>query len=230
METIRGAKDGDTDKTFFMYEATVDLKIPVARLEVSNIKHKKEVESVKCEYATLTIDGVYMDNIRPTGTGDLTDYKFPGDNGGTASGTDAILFDAIPAEGNANNFMDYDLSWPAADEDGKAQVFAYNFYAPETGDDTSVNPIFKIYFKTATPSNTGEIMATPRYAKIVNYKSEVNGAPIVLLAGHVYRITDVQLEDKNISGGEGGDELWGVTVTVREAAWQVETTYADWAE
>ena len=49
-----------------------------------------------------------MDNIRPTGTGDLTDYKFPGDNGGTASGTDAILFDAIPAEGNANNFMDYD--------------------------------------------------------------------------------------------------------------------------
>ena len=114
--------------------------------------------------------------------------------------------------------MDYDLSWPAADEDGKAQVFAYNFYAPETGDDTSVNPIFKIYFKTATPSNTGEIMATPRYAKIVNYKSEVNGAPIVLLAGHVYRITDVQLEDKNISGGEGGDELWGVTVTVREAA------------
>lgn len=213
-----------------MYEATVDLKIPVARLEVSNIKHKKEVESVKCEYATLTIDGVYMDNIRPTGTGDLTDYKFPGDNGGTASGTDAILFDAIPAEGNANNFMDYDLSWPAADEDGKAQVFAYNFYAPETGDDTSVNPIFKIYFKTATPSNTGEIMATPRYAKIVNYKSEVNGDPIVLLAGHVYRITDVQLEDKNISGGEGGDELWGVTVTVREAAWQVETTYADWAE
>ena len=69
-------------------------------------------------------------------------------------------------------------------------MFAYNFYAPETGDDTSVNPIFKIYFKTATPSNTGEIMATPRYAKIVNYKSEVNGAPIVLLAGHVYRITD----------------------------------------
>ena len=47
---------------------------------------------------------------------------------------------------------------------------------------------------------------------------------------NVYRITDVQLEDKNISGGEGGDELWGVTVTVREAAWQVETTYADWAE
>lgn len=52
-------------------------------------------------------------------------------------------------------------------------------------------------------------MATPRYAKIVNYKSEVNGAPIVLLAGHVYRITDVQLEDKNISGGEGGDGAVG---------------------
>lgn len=138
-----------------MYEATVDLKIPVARLEVSNIKHKKEVESVKCEYATLTIDGVYMDNIRPTGTGDLTDYKFPGDNGGTASGTDAILFDAIPAEGNANNFMDYDLSWPAADEDGKAQVFAYNFYAPETGDDTSVNPIFKILFQDGNTEQHG---------------------------------------------------------------------------
>lgn len=29
---------------------------------------------------------------------------------------------------------------------------------------------------------------------------------------------------------KGDDELWGVTVTVREAAWQVETTYADWAE
>ena len=73
-------------------------------------------------------------------------------------------------------------------------------------------------------------MATPRYTNRIDIHLEVNGAPIVLLAGHVYRITDVQLEDKNISGGEGGDELWGVTVTVREAAWQVETTYADWAE
>lgn len=224
-----GAKEGDENRKYFMYEADVTLKIPVARLEVSNIRHKQESLPTVCEYQTLTIDGVYMDNIRPTGIDALTDYYFPSDNGATKTGVSGSpLYDEIlPGSNKANDFMNYTLSWP-----GENQVFAYNFYAPESAGDLDpavVNPNFKIYFATATASNQNETKVQPRYAKIVNYKSAESGTPIVLLAGHVYRITDVQLEDKNIIGGEGGDEQWGVTVTVTEAAWQVQTIYADWA-
>lgn len=227
-----GATTGDDQKVFYMYEATVDLTIPVARLEVSKIHHVNHVTDVpptSCEYSKLTIAGVYMDNIQEYQDGDYIDYKFPGDNGTTATEFAAILSDKIDGEEDVRDFLNPNLSWPT----DAAKVFAYNFYAPATDDDienpATVNPSFKIYFDAAKEADNTPVKRSPRYAKIVNYHNG-DGKPMVLLAGHVYRITNVELKDENIIGHEGGEEQWGVTVTVTEAAWTVETIEADWAQ
>lgn len=57
-----------------------------------------------------------------------------------------------------------------------------------------------------------------------------SGNSIILQNGHIYRIVDATLDDKNIIGDEGGNTLVGVEVTVKEAEWTVETIEADWAE
>lgn len=231
-----GAVAGDQNKKYEMYEASVTLKIPVARLEVSGISHKAHTgegdPTDVCEYTALTIDGVYLDNIKADGDAALGDYRFSSDTGSgtTATGANAILSEAISAENGANNFMNYDLKWPALVEgDGAQQAYGFNFYAPAEGEIATVagNPVFKIYFASAT--GNGIEKSSPRYAMITKYKSTA-GSEIILRAGHVYRITNAELEDKNIIGDEGGNTLYGVTVTVTEAEWSVQTINADWAE
>ena len=236
-----GATSSDNGKKYEMYKATVTLAIPVARLEVDGIMHvQTHITTPKdCKYATLTIDGVYMDNIMANGAGvtiatSRVDYKFPGDTGETASGADAILSDAIdPSESFLQN-----KSWPAAE----GQVFAYNFYAPTTAQaaqfttqaqKNAINPQFKVYFKSATGKGNNEI-AAPRYAMITKYRAKGSANPddegIVLEAGKIYRIVDAVLDDENIIGDEGGNTQFGVNVVVEEAVWEVVEIKADWAE
>ena len=205
-----------------MYTATVEMEIPVARLEVSGIKHivTGKHESDDCKFATLSIDGVYLDNVKPTGAGVLTDYLF---EEGAGTGVVAILKDAVDAE--HNNFMLADAVWPADD-----QVYAYNFYAPAEDDAEATaasNPAFKIYFKNATGRD--EPVSAPRYAVIENYM-DIEGNPVVMKAGHIYRVVGGELTDENITGDEGGETLYGITVTVVEATWQAVDLTADWAE
>ncbi len=215
-------QEADKNKKFQMYTATVEMEIPVARLEVSGIKHivTGKHESDDCKFATLSIDGVYLDNVKPTGAGVLTDYLF---EEGAGTGVVAILKDAVDAE--HNDFMLADAVWPADD-----QVYAYNFYAPAEDDAEATaasNPAFKIYFKNATGSD--EPVSAPRYAVIENYM-DIEGNPVVMKAGHIYRVVGGELTDENITGDEGGETLYGITVTVVEATWQAVDLTADWAE
>lgn len=67
----QGANEGDQNKVYQLYNAKVTMAIPVARLEVSGITHKShpQQEGGKdvCEYKTLTVKGVYMDNLYTKG-------------------------------------------------------------------------------------------------------------------------------------------------------------------
>lgn len=229
---IGAAADGsDDDKTYQLYTATVNLKIPVARLEVSGIKHAHTLPNANCQYSVLTIDGVYLDNVKAADGEERGNYQF--NNEGTGTGAKAILRDDIVP----GNFLDGSI-WPAAVEDVD-QAYAFNFYGPTAdeistaGDDQekkqALNPKFKIYFANATAAAGQDPVLEPRYAMITNYKDKA-GNSIILQNGHIYRITDVTLEDKNIIGDEGGNTLVGVEVTVVEAEWTVETIEADWAE
>lgn len=257
-----GATAGDEGKQYEMFTATVNLTIPVARLEVSGITHVQshigaDGTTDDCKYATLTIDGVYMDNVLAKGalsvaqaketedddedilTAERTGYRFPGDVSASASGDDAILNEVIPSE----SFLQLGKTWPAAVGE-VAQAYGFNFYAPTTAEaatmsDASqeqinaINPQFKVFFKNATGKGTNNI-AAPRYAMITKYRSSTSTNPddkgIILEAGKVYRITSAVLDDENIIGTEDGSDLYGVNVTVEEAVWTVENINANWAK
>ncbi|MBS4765993.1 hypothetical protein KG007_07205 [Alistipes sp. kh20] len=216
--TQTGASSGDENKTYQMYEASIQMSIPVARLEVSGITHvtHPDEEEDECKYSALTINGVYMDGLKATGgaTG-LTDYCWDGTSN-TGTGATAILKDVINGT-NGDNFLESG-TWPAEDK-----TFAYNFY---TG---AGNPKFKIYFGHAEAAEGADPVLSPRYAMIEQYTDQ-NGDPVTMQAGRIYRITKAELKDKHILGDEGGETVYGVTVTVTEATWTVVDINADWKE
>jgi len=216
--TQTGASSGDENKTYQMYEASIQMSIPVARLEVSGITHvtHPDEEEDECKYSALTINGVYMDGLKATGgaTG-LTDYCWDGTSN-TGTGVKAILKDVINGT-NGDNFLESG-TWPA-----EGKTFAYNFY---TG---ASNPTFKIYFGHAEAAEGADPVLSPRYAMIEQYTDQ-NGDPVTMQAGRIYRITKAELKDKHILGDEGGETVYGVTVTVTEATWTVVDIDADWKE
>lgn len=230
-----GANSGDENKTYQLYTASVTLAIPVARLEVSGIQHITDTHATgDCAYKTLKIAGVYLDNVYAEGTGVTyangafpcasgtpADYSYDGTNA-TGTGDLAILQDAA----TETDFLTPNQTWP--ETAGKA--YAYYFYGADGAENL---PIFKIYFNQSEANSTDHPLPAPRYAMITSYKqtAENGGAQITKFEpGHIYRITSAKLTDENIIGDEGGNTLYGVEVTVEEAAWTVETIDAEWAK
>lgn len=218
--TEQGAGEGDDSKVYEMYEASVTMAIPVARLEVSNIKHVEhagEPDDV-CEYTNLIANGAYLDGYTlqgsrfsattfPASTGEPKDFRYDGEHG---TGDESDLKDLLgTAEAGLSFMSGQTLAGP----------FTYNFYANGT------NPVFKLYFGTAEGTNIIE----PRYAMVTKYK-DTEGNEVTFQNGHIYRILSATLYDKNIIGDEGGNTLFGVEVTVEEATWTLHTIEAEWAE
>ena len=228
-----GAEAGDKDKTYQMYTATVKLAIPVARLEVGGIKHVAHTGEGddNCKYQTLSIAGVYLDNVVPNGagvkyqdgvftnaSGTAVDYSFDGTHG---TGDEAILKDAINEENK--NFLASGTQWPTVE----GQVFGYNFF----GCEAAKMPKFKIYFNESVSANPDSPLPAPRYAMITKYKNADGTEDLNQFEpGKIYRITGAFLDDKNIIGDEGGNTTYGVTVTVEEAQWTPVNITAEWQE
>lgn len=230
-----GAQAGDDQKNFDMYEATISLQIPVARLEVSGLKHVEHQSSATCKFEDLKICGVYLDNVRPGDGGTPTNYKYPGDTNG-GSENDALLFDPINGGLTGGDSFTSTGSWPT-DANKTNPVFAYNFYAPAANDATitsvdknlsiAQNPHFKVVF-SYTDNSTGTATTKYRYAMITAYKE--NGDYIVMRKGHIYKITSAQISDDAIIPDEEGNTTYGVEVTIVEAAWGVHTITGEWVE
>ncbi|WP_304195521.1 hypothetical protein [Phocaeicola plebeius] len=215
---------GGVSKDYEMYKATVEMKIPVARLEVSGICHKKHVGEPDdvCEYKKLTINGIYLDKIYATkGAKSVTDYHYPE----VKDAEDATLIPApilwTEITEHNSNFMNQDVKWPAVAGEGEnQQVYAFNFFP-------GAMPILKIYFAEAESSDPTIIKSKPRYAVIKSYNGKES---FNFEAGKIYRLTDVTLSDKNILGDEEGNNLYGVDVTVKEATWSVTGVTGEWIE
>lgn len=231
-----GANSGDENKTYQLYTASVKLAIPVARLEVSGIQHITDTHAAtSCAYKTLKIAGVYLDNVYAEGTGVTyangafpcasgtpTDYSYDGTDA-TGTGAAAILKDAA----TVTDFLTANQTWP--EDAGKA--YAYYFYGADGAENL---PKFKIYFNQSEAKDASYPLPAPRYAMITKYTKANEGGGTTEITkfepGHIYRITSAKLTDENIIGDEGGNTLYGVVVTVTEAAWTVETIGAEWAK
>ena len=227
--TEEGAVEGNQNKTYQLYTASVNMAIPVARLEVSGIIHVDDEEAT-CEYTTLTIAGAYMDNLYTQGgTYSENDDRYSaatgpqdycwdvnGDDEGNSLGTgiDAVLKDAISGTESERSFLTG--TWPAGGD-----AFAYNFYAG------TENPVFKIYFDTSVGADSSNPKPAPRFAMVKQY-IDAEGSEVTFENGKIYRITKAELADGNIIGVEGGNTLYGVVVTVTEATWSIVDIDAVW--
>ena len=218
-ENENANNDGsDVNKNYTIYTATVNLEIPVARLEVSGITHVDH-SGAACKFKDLKITGVYMDNIRMTSDDACGNYRFPGDQVGGAE-DESPLSEAIdPAESFVAG-----TTWPHDVASVTTPVFGYNFYSTEAGS-TTENPSFKIRFTYSDDAGTASQQV--RYAYITKYMKD--GAEIALKNGHIYRITSATITDDNLVPGEDGEDLYAVTVTVVEATWTVDVITAEWA-
>lgn len=211
------------------YQANVTMAIPVARLEIGNIKLKTGED----DFSTLTVGGVYMDDLRNRGglynsaTGyfecqaaSLKEYQFGANEDQYGLGEEAVLKNSVTADFKTATI-------PATG------YYAYNFYGATPGSsDISKNPSFKIFFTETVLTGEEHIAPIPRYAMITKYKaSNAAEAPAIALQnGKIYQITEVILVDENLRADEEGQEiLYNVEVVVKEAAWTIETIYADWA-
>ena len=216
--TLSGKTEMNDGTNYEMYEATVTMELPVARLEVSGIKHVTHPteDETSCKYKTLTIDGIYLDKISLTDGGEIVDYHMPavGEEGEDGYIPAPVLWDEIPSA----SFLGGGV-WPAVAD--PAQCYYYYFYP------NAKMPILKIYFANATASTEGDIISQPRYAVIKSYNGQTN---FQFEKGTIYRITNVILADKNIIGDEEGNTLYGVDVTVEEAAWNIADLTAEWVE
>lgn len=207
---LTGKTETSDGKKYEMYGATVQMNIPVARLEISNIKHVDK-DQASCKYSKLSIDGIYLDKVSPTLGVSAVDYSWPAVEGGAQL---PILREEITTN---TNFLMPNGIWPEA-----SKAYAFNFYPNE-----NQQPIVKIYFAEATASDEANPVSQPRYAVIKSYN---NDPQFKFQAGKIYRITEVNLEDKNIIGDEEGNTLYGVDVTVKEAQWSVVDVTGQWEE
>lgn len=213
---LTGKTETNEGKTYEMYSASVDLKIPVARLEVSGITHVDK--DGNCSYGELTIDGIYLDKISLTDGGAIVDYSMPAimDADGQTVVTPApVLWDQIASA----SFLTPGAVWPAVAT--PAQCYNYYFYPK-----ANQIPVLKIYFANAKHANDPtQVYSEPRYAMIKSYNGDPN---FQFEKGKIYRITNVELDDDNIIGDEEGNTLYGVNVTVTEASWTIADLSAEW--
>lgn len=226
--TEAGANTGDEDKVYSMYEASVVMAIPMARLEIGSITYQAPTEGESI-YKSLTYTGCYLDHYATNGAA----YKIP-----QASENDGVpYFPSVTVPSDANYWFEAnagaagqnvaDLKYTASSNHNFitteiSKAGSFNFFAGAT------NPQFKLYFKEAEFQDGVTGMQTPRYAIIKKYLKD--GQPIDLKNGHIYQITNVQLDSDNLIPNEEGEDIYGVVVTVTEAVWTVESIDADWAE
>ncbi len=230
-ETQKFTKSGNVIKDnqsndYVEYTASVQLEIPVARLEIQ-IGVGTSFEG----FSSVSLAGAYLDNIKPTGNGNATDYYLKWDNSQTksADGTDEAAYAIL-----CDNYMTADATLganakvlygndaveklPATDK-----YFAYNFFA-------GVSPEFKLCLKVVGSDNENPIPAI-QYA-IVNEFKDTSYADVVFEKGKIYRVTNLTLNGTNIQVDESGAELqYALTATVEQAKWTVVTNVnGSWAQ
>ena len=216
------------------YAASVQMAIPIARLEIGDIYYSPEVSTI---FQDLTVGGVYLDKLRTQGskysngafeaqTTEVNDYKYSGSNG---SGDNHVLGDAVTSV----NFISTDGEGVKSANTtsrlpGDSKVYAYNFYGATVGSNaTGSNPHFKIYFSST--QLTSEANPVERYAMITSYNTD-GSTPITLENGKIYKVTAIALDDKYIVSDEENNTTYNVSVTVTEARWTIQEVNGSWAQ
>lgn len=228
MEQPTDQPDGET-KQYQMYTAIVNLRIPVARLEVSI-----EREDASELFKTLNVAGAYLDNLYSsigvtylnktypniTPSGDATNYYF--DQSYTIDGHTSKGTTVSPLK------KSFDPVAPFTDAEASTDVVGFNIF----GTPAANVPHFKFVFTDAEANEGKDAVPTVMYAKITSYKETDSDDPIALNNGEIYQIIDLAIDDDNIGVMEDkGDNLeFGLTATVVKANWTIKKVTGTWED
>lgn len=186
----------DNSTEYNLYKIEVTAQIPVARLELSGIKHVTHAEGTKCLYSELLFNKIEL--LKAPSGATFANGAFG------AAGSVTTLTETIPTEGN--DFKTY--TFP---ESGKC--YAFNMFAGM--------PTLRFTFTRSTAD--GAINEQEAYAVVKTFKDD-SGEIISFEAGKIYQITDIQIADESITPDPDGNTLVAVDVTVKVAPWTIVNT------
>ncbi len=216
--TKSGNVINDGNKDYIEYDASVTMKIPVARLEIQ-VAISDEANAF-AGFSSVKLAGAYLDNIKSVGGAtDYTNYYLQYDNSATKKATGvgsdayAILCDNyMTAEGELGTSAPVVFGTDAVSELPAAGFFAYNFY-PGTA------PKFNLCLKV---EGDGENIPALQYAIVKFVDGDDND--LVFEAGNIYKVTNLSLKGDNIQVDEDGNDLtFALTAVVERASWTVKT-------
>ena len=197
--------------TYCQYTAAVTMTIPVARIEVN-----VEVGDMDT-FGSVKLLGVYLDKIKPTGEGTVTNYYLEGDQSDTkqATGSDAAAYAILKDSYTGSPITLTDGVFLPADVDSKKQYFAYNFYA-------GTNPEFKLLLQVEQKVEQA-VIPTYQYAILKDFSATFENQ-------NIYQV-NVVLNDENIQIDEEGANIqYALTATVTKASWTAVSVTGQWGQ
>lgn len=185
----------NNNKSYEVIGATVEVKIPTARIELSNIQLKDSQKFSGLNLENIFINNIYSKITAADATSTFTYYKpIKVEQGGD---TTTLIGDAIGKsviEGVATG----------------GEAYVYSVF-PTTSE--SDFPKITLQFNNGELKNGNTEPATTRYAVITKMKS--NNTDInVLEAGKIYRLQNISLTDDILGTDINGNSLYAVEVTV----------------
>lgn len=197
--------------TYRQYTAAVTMTIPVARIEVN-----VEVGDMST-FGSVKLLGVYLDKIKPTGAGTVTNYYLEGDQSDTkqATGSDAAAYAILKDSYTGSPITLADGVFLPAKVDDTKQYFAYNFYA-------GTNPEFKLLLQVEQKAGQAAI-PTYQYAILKDFSTTFENQ-------NIYQV-NVVLNDENIQIDEEGANIqYALTATVTKASWTAVSVTGQWGQ
>ena len=180
--------------TYELYEANVDLEIPVARVEISGIQHVDEGN--ECEYSALNLDNYTISNL-PASVA-YANAAFP----------------AAKGEGNWVETINVDfmtLNTPYPTTEGNV----YGCYILPTQ-----APMLQFIL---TGTIDGYVENGTRYATVKEING-TPAEDFAFEAGKIYRITDVKISDKDMGSDAEGNTQISLSINVTVDGWDVVDT------
>ena len=191
-ETLAGNDAGEAGMSYSNYVATVNVRIPVARLEMGGIQHV--VGEGGSLFDNLTFLSVEVRNAGASGEYSEANSVFE------AGESETLLDDEVNAD-----FLADGAVFPATG------CYVYNFFVS-----ADKQPEVAFNFSTLNGKETVKLYA------VVDHFVGTDSQPITAFeAGKIYQIKTIAIEDSDLSTDPSGEDAISVTVTVVVHDWKI---------
>ena len=221
-EPVDEISNGKTVKT---YKVTLNPQHETALVEFSGIKHADH-QGKPCAFKTITLDGIFMDNIQTAEGGSRATY-----DSWNAAQNGVPTFEVI-----GEDFMTPGKVWPATVEQ-QAKCYAYNMFPGTCAS-------LVLAASNITANEGFDVLFDKGYARVARYKLYMNGINedwkaelgadaegyiTEFKAGYVYRIKNIVVPDEAWGPTPaGGEDVNVLVVEVTVNPWKLVSGTVEW--